>query len=153
MPDTYTQLNIHVVFAVARRENTLLPHFETRLYEYLPGIINTKDHFSLAVNGHYDHVHLFFELNPTVALSSIVRDLKANSSKWINQNKFLPATFRWQDGYGGFSYSKSQRDRVIKYIIGQNEHHGKVTFREEYLSLLKKFDIEFKNQYLFEFFE
>ncbi|HKK67464.1 MAG TPA: IS200/IS605 family transposase [Bacteroidales bacterium] len=153
MPDTYTQINIHVVFVVSKRENVLLPHFKTRLCEYLHGILKKHKHFPLAVNGYYDHVHVFFEMNPSQALSDIVRDLKSVSSKWINDNKFLPGNFRWQDGYGGFSYSRSQRDGVIKYIMSQEEHHRKITFREEYLKMLKSFDIAFKEQYLFAFFE
>ena len=153
MPDTYTQINIHVVFVVSKRENLLLPHFKPQLCEYLNGILKKRDHYPLAVNGYYDHVHVFFEMHPSQALSDIVRDLKSISSKWINDNKFLPGNFRWQDGYGGFSYSRSQRDGVIKYIMNQEEHHRKVTFREEYLKMLKSFDVEFKEQYLFEFFD
>lgn len=153
MPDTYTQLNIHVVFAVLKRENVLLPHFKPKLCKYLQGILKNRNHYPLAVNGYYDHVHVFFEMHPSQALSDIVRDLKAVSSKWINDNKFLPGNFRWQDGYGGFSYSRSQRDGVIKYIMNQEEHHKKVTFKEEYFKILRSFDIEFKEQYLFEFFD
>ena len=153
MPDTYTQLNIHVVFVVKKRESVLLPHFKPRLCEYLSGSLRNLKHFPLAVNGHYDHLHLFFEMHPAQALSDVVRDLKSGSSKWINDKKLLPGNFSWQDGYGGFSYSRSQRDDVIKYVMNQDKHHGKVTFRDEYLTMLKSFEIEFKEQYLFEFFE
>lgn len=153
MADTYTQLNVHVVFVVKKRENVLLPHFKPRLCEYLNGAIKNHKHFPLAINGYFDHVHVFFEMHPAMALSDIVRELKAGSSKWISDNNFLPGNFSWQDGYGGFSYSRSQRDGVIKYIMNQEEHHRKITFREEYLKMLKAFDIDFKEQYLFEFLD
>jgi putative transposase len=142
-----------LVFAVAKRENVINRVFEERLYEYFGGILKDKGHYPLAINGHLNHVHLFFELNPKQSVSDIVRMLKANSSEWINENRFLPGIFAWQSGYGGFSYSRSQRKSVINYIEGQREHHRKVTFREEYLGMLENFGIEFKNEFLFEFFE
>lgn len=152
-PNAYTQFNIHLVFVVSSRENVLLPFFEERLYEYFGGILKTKGHYPLSVNGYFDHVHLFFELNPKESISDLVRDLKSNSSKWINDNCFLPGTFMWQPGYGGFSYSRSQRSDVIRYIDNQHEHHKRESFRDEYFGLLKLFEIEFKEEYLFEFFE
>jgi len=153
MPDTYTQLNIHVVFVVKNRANVLQPYFKPRLCEYLCGILRNHKHYPLAINGYYDHIHVFFEMHPAMALSDIVCELKSSSSKWINDNNMLPGKFRWQDGYGGFSYSRSQQDRVIKYILNQEKHHERITFREEYLAILKAFKIEFKEQYLFDFLE
>ncbi|PWD99701.1 transposase [Marinilabilia rubra] len=152
-PNTYTQFNIHLVFAVAKRENVINRVFEGRLYEYFGGILKDSGHFPLAINGYLNHAHLFFELNPKQSVSDIVRDLKTGSSGWINKNRFLPGVFGWQPGYGGFSYSRSQRSNVIRYIDGQKEHHRKVTFREEYLGMLEKYGIEFKNEYLFDFFD
>jgi REP element-mobilizing transposase RayT len=107
----------------------------------------------LAVNGYKDHVHAFFELNPSLALSDVMRDIKTNSSKWINEHHFVQGHFSWQKGYGAFSYARSQRNNVIKYIMNQEKHHSKKTFREEYLELLEKFEIPFENNYVFEFFE
>ncbi len=96
---------------------------------------------------------MFFELNPALALSDVIRDIKANSSKWINDNKFVLGHFNWQEGYGAFSYSRSQRDEVINYIMNQEEHHRQRSFKEEYLNLLKTFEIPFKDHYVFEFYE
>ena len=153
MANTYTQINIHAVFSVKGRENIITNHFRNRLHEYISGIINNTNNFSLAVNGYKDHVHVFFELNPALALSEVIRDIKANSSGWINKNRFVLGHFNWQEGYGAFSYSKSQRDEVINYIMTQEEHHRHRSFKEEYLNLLKKFEIPFKDHYVFEFYE
>ncbi len=152
-PNAYTQINIHAIFAVANREGIIATSFENELYKYLGGILKKKGHYPLMINGHLDHVHLFFELNPKEALSDLIRDLKANSSKWIHNNQFLPGIFEWQSGYGGFSYSKSQRNTVIKYIERQKEHHKKETFRDEYIKILQSFEIDFKDEYLFNFIE
>jgi len=153
MANNYTQFNIHIVFAVKGRENILAKNFRNDLFRYISGILRNVDQYPLAVNGYKDHVHVFFELNPKNSISYIVRDIKANSSKWINDNKFVLGKFSWQEGYGGFSYSRSQRDNVIQYIMNQEEKHAGTTFREEYLKLLQKFEIEFKNDYVFEFYE
>lgn len=153
MANTYTQLNIHVIFAVKGRERILNKEISYRLYEYISGILTNLKQFSLAVNGYRDHVHIFFELNPDSKLSDIVRDVKSGSSKWINENKFFPGRFEWQRGYGGFSYSRSQRDRVIKYIMNQERHHKNKSFKKEYLAILKKADIKYKDEYLFEFYD
>lgn len=133
MANTYTQLNIHVVFAVKGRENVLNEKFRVRLFEYLSGTLNKLQQFPLAVGGHKNHVHAFFELNPATLLADIMEKTKANSSKWINENKFVAGHFEWQRGYGGFSYSRSQRDGVIQYIMNQEKHHKSYTFREEYM--------------------
>lgn len=153
MANTYTQINIHAVFSVKGRENLLMENFKDELFKYISGILNNNKQFSLAVNGYKDHVHLFFELHPTTALSDIMRIVKTNSSKWINEKRFIRGKFSWQKGYGAFSYSKSQRDNVIKYIMQQETHHKKQTFRDEYLNLLKKFDIKFDDHYVFEFYD
>jgi putative transposase len=153
MADTYTQLNIHAVFAVYGRENSLLPHIGPEVYRYISGILKNLEQYPLAVNGYHDHVHLFFELNPSHSVSEIMRIVKSNSSKWINERKYMPGKFQWQEGYGAFSYSRSQRSDIIRYIMNQEEHHKKRGFREEYLSLLKTFEIEYKEDYLFRFYD
>ena len=152
-PNAYTQFNTHLVFAVAKRENVILPFFENRLYEYLGGLLKSKKHYPLAINGYFDHVHLFFEMHPNQGMADLVRHLKASSSKWINDNRFLPGVFKWQEGYGRFSYSRSQRKDVINYIERQKVHHKRMTFMQEYIDMLDKFEIDFKKEYLFEFFE
>ncbi len=119
MANTYTQLSIHVVFAVKGRENILPVKILPELYKYISGILTNNAQFSLAVNGYKDHVHLFFEMSPNKALSDIVRIVKSNSSKWINEKRFVAGKFSWQEGYGGFAYSRLHRYNMIKYIIKQ----------------------------------
>ncbi len=153
MANTYTQLNVHVVFAVKGRDNVFNKALMDRLCEYLHGILVNLKQYPLAIGGHKNHVHLFFEQHPDTSLSDIMEKTKASSSKWINENKLMPWRIEWQRGYGGFSYSRSQRDHVIKYIMTQEDHHKRKTFREEYLEILRKFEIEFDDRYLFEFYE
>jgi hypothetical protein len=117
------------------------------------GILVNLNQYPLAISGFKNHVHLFFEQNPTSALSDIIEKVKANSSKWINLNKKIVGHFEWQRGYGGFSYARSQRNKVIKYIINQEKHHQEITFRNEYLTILKNFEIEYDDRYLFEFYD
>ncbi|RCK74529.1 MAG: putative transposase [Ignavibacteriae bacterium] len=153
MANTYSQINIHCVFAVKGRENILADHFRYDLFRYISGILKNDNVFPLAVGGWKDHVHVFFELKPDLKISDLMRMVKATSSKWINENRFLKGKFNWQEGYGAFSYSRSQRDAVINYIINQEKHHRKKTFREEYLELLRRFEIEYKDEYVFEFYD
>lgn len=153
MANTYTQMNVHAVFAVKGRENIITRNYRDELHKYIYGILANLKQYPLAVNGWKDHVHVFFEMLPVSNLCDIIQIIKSNSSKWINTQKFIPGKFNWQDGYGGFTYSKSQRDVVIKYIMNQEKHHSKLTFREEYMDLLKKFEIEYNEKYLFEFYE
>jgi len=153
MANTYTQINIHAVFSVLGRENILTQNFRPDLFKYINGILKNNKQFPLAVNGYLDHVHIFFELHPTTAVSDILRIVKTNSSKWINKNKLVKGKFFWQEGFGAFSHSRSQRNNVIQYIMKQGEHHKKRTFREEYLEMLEKFEIPFENEYVFEFYD
>jgi putative transposase len=152
MANTYTQLTIHVVFAVKYRENIIRKKYRIELYKYMAGILTNKKHKPLVINGVGDHVHILFGLNPSVALSDIVRDVKNNSSKFINEKRWVLGHFEWQAGYGGFSYSRSQRPEVIKYIENQEEHHKTNSFRSEYIKILNAFEIEFEEQYDFDFF-
>jgi len=153
MANTYSQLNIHCIFAVRGRENIITSNFRDDLYRYMSGILKNDGSFPLAVNGWMDHVHVFFELPVTMAISDQMRMLKATSSKWINDNNLVKGKFSWQEGYGAFSYSHSQRGAVIQYIINQEDHHKNQAFREEYLDLLKKFEIPFEDKYVFEFYD
>lgn len=153
MANTYSQINIHCVFAVKGRENIITRNFRDELHRYMSGILKNDDVFPLAVGGWKDHVHVFFELKPDLKISDLMRMLKATSSKWINDNRLVLGKFQWQEGYGVFSYSRSQRNNVINYIMKQEEHHKKRTFREEYLDLLKNFEVEYKEEYVFEFYE
>jgi putative transposase len=153
MANTYTQINMHAVFSVKGRENFLPTRRRSEIFKYISGILNNLNQYSLAVNGYKDHVHLFFEMRSDKSLSDIIRIVKTNSSKWINENKIVTGKFSWQEGYGGFSYSRSQRNNVIQYIMKQEEHHSKKTFREEYMELLRLFEIDFDKQYIFDFYE
>ncbi len=153
MANIYTQLNIHCVFSVKGRINLLTDDFRDDLFKYIQGILKNNHIFPLAVDGWRDHVHIFFELNPEVSVSKIMQVVKSNSSKWINENRFVAGRFEWQAGYSAFTYARSQRDTVIKYILNQKEHHRTTTFREEYLKILEKFEIEYNPKYIFEFYD
>lgn len=153
MANTYTQLNIHGVFSVKGRKNFLLDHFRPELFKYISGTLKNINQFPLAVNGYRDHVHVFFELNPISSVSDIMQVIKSNSSKWINEQNYLDGKFNWQSGFGAFSYSRSQRDNVINYILNQEQHHAKGSFKDEYLELLRKFEIDYKDAYIFYFYD
>ncbi|MBS3944826.1 MAG: IS200/IS605 family transposase [Melioribacter sp.] len=149
MANTYTQLYIHVVIVVKGRENLIIPRFRDDLYKYISGIITNKNQKLLAIGGMPDHLHIFISMNPDMKLSDLVRDIKANSSRWINENRLVRGKFNWQEGYGAFSYAKSQRDKVIKYIMNQEQHHHKKSFREEYIDMLKRYEVNYDEKYLF----
>jgi len=153
MANTYTQLNSHAVFSVKDRENILSQTVRNELFPYISGIIKSTGNYPLAVNGFKDHVHAFFELNPSNAVSNVLNKLKTNSSKWINERKFISGKFSWQVGFAAFSYSRSQRNDVIQCIVNQEQHHSKSTFKEEYLKLLEKFEVDYDMRYLFEFYD
>jgi REP element-mobilizing transposase RayT len=152
MANTYSQISIQAVFAVKGRENIIANYWRDDLHKYISGIIN-KEAKSLAVGGWQDHVHIFFGLPPTLSIAKLLQTVKANSSKWINEQNFINGKFQWQEGYGAFSYSKNQRDAVIKYVMSQEEHHKQKNFRTEYLEILNTFEIEFDPKYIFEFYE
>jgi REP element-mobilizing transposase RayT len=153
MAGTFSQVYIQYVFAVKGRENLIRPAFETEVYKYIAGIITGKDQKPLAVNGMPDHIHVLVGLRPAMKISDLIRDIKNNSSNFINDKGWLKQKFSWQEGYGVFSYSESNYGKVIDYIKNQKEHHQKRNFREEYLLLLKRFNIPFEEKYLFEFYD
>ncbi len=150
MANTYTQLYIHIVFTVWGRLNLIPKKHKEELHKYITGIIQKRKHKLLAINSMPDHFHIFVGYQPSQSLSDLVRDIKANSSKFINENKWMTGKFAWQSGYGAFSYSKSHINNVISYVKNQEEHHKKSTFKEEYLRLLNKFEVEYEDKYLFE---
>lgn len=153
MPNTYSQIYIQIVFAVKGRQNLILKQHKEDLHKYISGIVQNRQHKMLAVNCMPDHTHILVGLNPSQSISDLTRDIKAISSKFINENKWISKKFNWQEGYGAFSYSRSQIDSVIKYILKQEDHHKIRTFKEEYLEFLKKFEIEYDENYLFEWVE
>ena len=153
MPGTFSQIYIQVVFSVQNRECMIRTTWEEDLYKYISGIVRNKEQKMLAINGMPDHLHILIGMKPSCCLSDLVREIKKSSTEFIKEKKFSKFKFNWQEGYGAFSYSHSQIDSVIKYIMNQKEHHQKQTFKEEYLNFLKKFQIEFKEEYLFKWIE
>ena len=153
MTGTYSQLYIQIVFAVKGRENLINNLWKDELHKYISGIIKGKNQKSIIINGMPDHIHAFVGLRPSMSISDLVRDIKNNSSNFINEKKFVKGKFSWQEGFGAFSYSHSDIEKVYQYILNQEQHHKKINFKNEYLELLKKFEIEFDEKYLFEWIE
>jgi len=149
MANTYTQLYIQFVFAVKYRAAMLHHSWDERLRLYITATAQNHGHKVLAINNMPDHLHLFIGMNPNESISDIMRTIKGESSEWINHQQFAGSRFQWQEGYGAFSYSRSHIDKVVKYILNQQEHHKKVTFLDEYRQLLQKFNIEYDERYIF----
>ncbi len=149
MANTYTQLYIHYVFAVQNRLSLINENWKTQLYKYMNGIVEQQGHKSFAINGMPDHVHILISMNPKQAPSDLMFNIKRSASLWINENRFVAGKFSWQEGFGGFSYGKSQIPDIVQYIENQENHHRKRTFHEEYLEFLKAFGIEYDERYVF----
>ena len=149
MANTYTQIHLQVIFAVKKRTGLIQKEWKDELYKYITGIIQAQDHKLLAINGMPDHLHVFFGMRPIQSLSDLMQDIKQDSSKWINQKKFIKEKFEWQEGFGAFSYSKSQASRVISYVQNQEVHHRKITFLDEYKKFLEKFEVDYDERYIF----
>jgi REP element-mobilizing transposase RayT len=149
MANTYTQIYIHIVFAVEGRYNLIRSEFREELHKYITGIIQNEKHKLIIINSMPDHVHILIGIKPDSNLSNLVRDIKANSSKLINEKKWIKGRFNWQEGFGAFSYSHSQLDTIANYIRNQEKHHTKRSFREEYIELLEKFNVEYDPKYIF----
>lgn len=150
MANTYSQIYIQIVFAVKGHENLIKKENREELHKFITGIVSNREQKLLAIFAMPDHVHILIGIKPNITISDVVRDIKAGSSKFINDSKWINGKFNWQEGYGAFSYSKSQLDNVIKYILNQESHHKKQTFKEEYISFLEKFEIEYDEKYLFQ---
>jgi putative transposase len=149
MANTYTQIYIHSVFAVQLRQN-IIPHDHAEeLRKYMTGIVTNLGSKLIAINNMPDHFHLLIGLKPDISLSDLIGKVKSGSSGFINKQRWVAGRFEWQEGFGAFSYSRSQLDTVIAYIGNQQEHHRKKTFREEYRALLEEFGIEFDERYIF----
>jgi putative transposase len=149
MANTYTQIHLHLIFAVKYRTGIIQNTWKDELYKYITGIIQQNKHKLIIINGMPDHIHILVGFRPNQSISDLLQDIKANSSKWINERGFIKGKFEWQEGYGAFSYGKSQVKDVIKYIENQEEHHKKKTFREEYLAFLDAFEVEYDEKYIF----
>ena len=153
MANTYTQIYLHVVFTVKRRQNLIENNWKEELHKYICGIVNSKKQKVYAIGGVADHVHILISLKPNITVSDLVRDIKSNSSKWINEKGLSRGKFQWQEGFGAFSHAQSQLSTVITYINNQEQHHKKKTFKDEYVELLNKYNIEFDDKYLFDWVE
>jgi putative transposase len=150
MASTFTCLDYHVVFSTKYRQATIVPRFRKELYQYLGGIVRAEKGCLREIGGMPDHVHLLVGIPPTIALSDAIRVFKANSSKWMNERPDQTSKFQWQTGYAAFTVSVSQRSIVARYIQNQEEHHRQRDFREEFIQLLERHQIEYNPQYLFE---
>ena len=153
MAGTFTQIYMQAVFAVKGRSNLLQVPWRDELFKYMAGIIKNKGQKPIIVNGVADHAHLFLGLKPSMAISDLIRDVKNNTSNFINEQEWIRGRFAWQEGYGAFSYGHSQMKKVFNDILNQEEHHRKRTFREEYLEFLKKFQIPHEDRFLFEWLD
>lgn len=149
MPNTFTQIHLQLVFAVKYREAVIHSSWKDELFMYITGIIRNNNHQLLAINGMPDHVHILIGFRPSQSLSDLMQDIKGDSSKWINKNRKTKHRFRWQEGYGAFSYSKSQIESVKKYIENQEDYHSRKSFLKEYKEFLEKFEVEYDERYIF----
>ena len=153
MPNTFTQIYIQVVFAVNGRQSLITPSFKEDLFKYVGGTIRNANQKLIAINGMPDHVHILIGMKPNIALSAFVKDIKVASSRLINDKGWVRGRFSWQEGFGAFSYSQSHLSKVARYIENQAHNHARRSFREEYLSLLKSFQIEHDERYLFKWID
>jgi putative transposase len=149
MANTYTQIHLQFVFAPKFRASLIHPSWEDELFKYISGVVQNNKHKMLCINGMPDHLHMLIGFHTTQSIADLMQDVKGASAKLINDKKLTKSRFEWQVGYGGFSYSKSQNPTIINYINNQKEHHKKKTFMEEYKLFLKKFEVDYDEQYIF----
>jgi len=150
MPNTYSQLYMHIVFAVQRRANRIEPHWKEDLHRYITGVVTQKNQKMMCINSMPDHIHILIGFNPECHIADLIRDIKSNSSRWINTQRFVAETFRWQKGYGAFSVGYSSLETVINYILKQEELHRAKDLREEYIELLTENQIDYDQKYIFQ---
>ena len=147
MANTYRKVYLHLVFSVKRRAPLINPIWDGELYKYIAGILNSKGHYPLAINGHYDHIHILFDYACTEPIPALVREIKKSSTSFIREKKFSKFEFSWQSGYGIFSCGHAEKSRMINYVLNQKKHHSKVVFKKEYLDLLRENEISFDKKY------
>lgn len=153
MANTYTQLYIHLIFSPKNRAALIKKEWKNDLEKYITGIVQNHNHKLLAIGAMPDHIHIFIGYNPNQLIPDLVENIKTSSNAWIKAQGLSKFKFGWQKGYGAFSHSRAQLNTVVKYILNQEEHHRKKAFKEEYLEILQKNDIDFKEEYVFEFFQ
>jgi putative transposase len=152
-PGVFTQLYIHLVFSPKYRQRLLIKEIRSELFSYISGIITNRGNKSIIINGVEDHIHILYGANPNDKVSNLVGCIKRESSSFINGKNWFRGKFHWQDGYGAFSYGKSQLDTIYRYIANQENHHKSKSFKEEYTDFLNKYEIKYDSKFLFEFFE
>jgi len=148
MANTYTQIYLQFVFAVQNRNSLILPKWKDELYKYISGIISNNKHKLMAINGTKNHVHILIGYKPLQLIPDLLQDIKGNSSTWINKRRFIRGKFRWQKGYGAFSYGHSQIDFVVKCIMNQESRHQTTSFADEYNKLLNCYNIYYDDRYV-----
>jgi len=153
MANTFSQIYIQTVFAVSNRQSLIKPEFKEELYKYITGVVTNQGQKLISINGMIDHIHILIGLRPAMALADLVQEIKADSTNFINKKRWVRGRFSWQEGYGAFSYGHSQLNTIIRYIQNQEKHHQRRSFKNEYLTLLRKFDIAFEDKYVFDFIE
>jgi len=153
MANTFSQIYLQFVFAVKKRENLIPGNHKEELHQYITGLVQNRKAKMLAIHCMPDHTHLFVGFKPTILISDFVKEVKVESNEFINSKNWIRGKFNWQEGYGVFSYSHSHIGNMITYILNQEMHLQKKTFRQEYLELLKKFEIPFEEKYVFDFIE
>lgn len=153
MANTFSQIYLQFVFAVKGRQSLIPRDHKEELHKYITGLVQNRKAKMLAVHCMPDHAHIFVGFKPTVLIADFVKEIKVESNEFINSKKWIPGRFSWQEGYGVFSYSQSHIDRVVKYVLNQEKHHQRSSFRQEYLALLERFEISFEEKYLFDFVE
>ena len=153
MANTFTQIYVQIVFAVQGKHNLIFESIREKIEKYMCGIISNNQSKPISIYCNPDHVHILIGLHPSISISDMARDIKSGSSKWINEDSLIKGKFRWQEGYGAFTYSKSQIDSVAKYILNKPEHHKKKSFKEEYLNILHKLDIKYDDRYLYAWYD
>ncbi len=153
MANTYTQIYLQFVFAVKWRQALIHDKFRNELHKYITGIVTNRGQKLIAINSVSDHIHILVGFGTIITIANLVHDIKIASTNFINDQRLVPGKFAWQNGYGAFSYSRSHLDRVVKYILNQQKHHKKKTFKEEYLKFLEKYDIVYNPKYLFDWSE
>jgi putative transposase len=152
MANTYSQIYLQFVFAVKNRQSLVPKAHKEELHKYFTALVQNRKAKMLAVNCMPDHTHIFVGFKPVISISDFIKEIKVESNEFINGQRWTNCKFEWQQGYGVFSYSHSHIDSVVKYVLNQEEHHRKRTFKEEYLEFMRKFEIPFDDKYLFEFF-
>jgi REP element-mobilizing transposase RayT len=150
MANSFSQIHIHAIFAVQGRQSLISGKWCDQLYKYISTVIQNNGHKMLQINGMPDHIHILFGMRPTESLSDLIKEVKQSSSRWINRNQMVAGRFSWQAGYGAFSHSKTDLPRLIEYIQNQEKHHGVVSFRQEYIELLKTHQMDFDERYIFQ---